>query len=82
MQMHNTWFFQTMQMRKKYATFDHFCSDKMVQTTKQIVKSESERLLGDNLLKQILAKINAGNTSARRVANAGCQATGRVDNTG
>jgi succinyl-CoA synthetase beta subunit len=61
-----------MQMRKKYATFDDFCSDKMKQTTKEIVKNKSERLSGDNLLKQIFVKINAGNTRGRRVANTGC----------
>ena len=44
MQMHNNLFFQSMQMRKKYATFDDFCSDKMMQKIKQTVKSRSERL--------------------------------------
>lgn len=52
----------------------------MIQTIKQTLKNRSERLLGDNPLKQISAKINVGKTRARRVANTGCQTVGRDDN--
>ena len=60
-----------MQMREIMLTLDDFGSGKLMQSTQQTIKKQIWKISGDNIQESGYTKINAVNTSARRIANAG-----------